>query len=61
MWARMVEVAQPKLAADTDGFYKAKVATARFYMQRVLPESNALFQSLIAGARPLMELDIAAF
>jgi hypothetical protein len=61
MWARMVKVALAKLSADADGFYRAKLATARFYMQRVLPESNALFQSVIAGARPLMELDAAAF
>ncbi|MBI1779080.1 MAG: acyl-CoA dehydrogenase C-terminal domain-containing protein [Proteobacteria bacterium] len=61
MWARMVKVAHAKLGADPEGFYKAKIATARFYMQRVLPESNALFQSLIAGARPLMEMEVAAF
>jgi butyryl-CoA dehydrogenase len=57
----MVKVALAKLAADADGFYKAKIATARFFLQRVLPESNALFQALIAGARPLMELEVAAF
>jgi hypothetical protein len=61
MWVRMAKVALPKLASDPDGFYKAKLATARFFLQRVLPESTALFQSLLAGARPLMELEAAAF
>ena len=52
MWARMVQVAQAKLAAGADGdaaFYEAKVQTARFFMTRMLPESGALFAQIMAG------------
>jgi hypothetical protein len=30
-------------------------------MARVLPETGALFQSLMSGAKPLMELEAEAF
>jgi len=39
LWARMADVAQQKLAAGEGdkAFYQAKVHTARFYYQRMLP------------------------
>lgn len=63
MWARMAEVAAAKVAAgeDTDGFYAAKITTARFYMERVLPQSGALFQQIMAGGASMMALEDAAF
>src|SRR5918996_754084 len=64
LWARMVEVAKPKLAAGADGdasFYEAKVRTARFFMTKMLPESGALFAQIMAGGAPLMDFDAAAF
>jgi alkylation response protein AidB-like acyl-CoA dehydrogenase len=61
LWARIAEVAQAKLVGDDPTFYKAKLATARFYVTRLLPETNALFASIGAGAKPLMELEAEAF
>src|SRR5918996_19636 len=69
LWARMVKVAKAKLAkadraggADGDAsFYKAKVATGRFFMTRMLPESGALFAQIMAGGKAIMEFDDAAF
>jgi Acetyl-CoA dehydrogenase C-terminal like/Acyl-CoA dehydrogenase, C-terminal domain len=64
LWARMVEVAKAKLAAGADGdaaFYEAKLRTARFFMTKMLPESGALFAQIMAGGRPVMEFDDAAF
>jgi hypothetical protein len=59
MWVRMAKAA---LARPGDAeFARTKLATARFYMARVLPETGALFQSLMSGAKPLMELEAAAF
>ena len=43
------------------GFHDAKLATARFYMARVLPESSALFTAIMAGKKPIMAMDEAAF
>jgi len=61
MWARIAEVSLSKLAGEEAPFYKGKVATARFFMARVLPETNALFANVAAGAKSLMELEAEAF
>ncbi len=61
LWARIAEVALGKLGGDEASFYKAKLATGRFYVTRLLPETNALFASIVAGAKPLMELEAEAF
>ncbi len=59
MWARMAQVALPKAAAG--GFYKAKVETAKFYMQRLLPQTGALLAAIQSGATVMMEFEAAAF
>ncbi len=62
LWTRMAEVSLPKVGADdSDGFYAAKVATARFYMQRLLPQTGALFASIMAGGKSMMAFEEAAF
>ncbi len=61
MWARMAKVSLAKLEGDETGFYRAKLATGRFYMTRILPESSSLFAGMMAGKAPLMEMDEAAF
>jgi alkylation response protein AidB-like acyl-CoA dehydrogenase len=64
MWARMAEVSLGKLAAAEQGereFYEAKLATARFFMARVLPQTGTLFSTLMSGKKSLMALAEAAF
>jgi len=63
MWARMAETAREKLDAGTEeaAFYDAKVKTARFFFAKLLPQTDALFRTIVAGAKPLMELDSDAF
>jgi len=62
LWARMAEVSLPKADQDdVQGFYAAKVATARFFMQRLLPQTGALFSSIMAGSKSTMAFDDAAF
>ena len=61
MWARMVKVSLPKLAGEETWFYKGKLATARFFMSRILPETSSLLTIISAGAKPLMELEAEAF
>ena len=60
LWARMAQVAEQKLAQDP-GFYGAKVATANFYIQRLLPRILSLEQSIRAGSASLFGLDAAQF
>jgi butyryl-CoA dehydrogenase len=61
LWARMAEVAIAKQDDDPDGFYKAKIATARFFADRILPETGARFSAIMAGGKSMMAFDDAAF
>ncbi|HBK06877.1 MAG TPA: acyl-CoA dehydrogenase [Acetobacteraceae bacterium] len=63
MWARTAVIAVEKLATpDADaGFYKAKLTTARFYMERVLPQVGGLLVAIKSGKGAMMEMDEAAF
>jgi butyryl-CoA dehydrogenase len=65
LWARMAEISMKKLAegegADPDGFYKAKVLTARFYTERILPDTGALLSKVMAGGKTMMAFEEAAF
>lgn len=64
MWARMAKVAQDKLAAGDHGkaeFYNAKLKTARFFMERMLPEVESRFRMVMAGAKPLMDMTESEF
>jgi len=62
-WARSAAVAAAALhKSDADaGFYKAKLATARFYFSRLLPRAEAHLDALGAGAKTLMELPPGQF
>lgn len=61
LWARTAEIALKKADADETGFYKAKLATARFFMARILPRTSALFAALSAGNDTLAAFDDEAF
>jgi alkylation response protein AidB-like acyl-CoA dehydrogenase len=63
MWVRSAVIAAEKLAkpGDDAGFYKAKLTTARFYMERVLPEVGGLLAAIKSGKASMMEMDEAAF
>jgi len=63
MWARAAKVAEEKLpAANGDaGFYQAKLATAQFFADRLLPQTSALWSSIKAGKASMMALEDAAF
>jgi hypothetical protein len=51
-WARMAKVALEKQASG-DPFYRAKLATARFYFAKLLPETASLIRTCRAGLAPL--------
>lgn len=63
MWVRSAVIAMEKLAAagPDAGFYKAKLTTARFYMERVLPQVGGLLTAIKSGKTAMMEMDEAAF
>ena len=55
MWAQTAKLAQDKTEGENTDFYKAKLATARFYMTRLLPQTSGLFAAIMAGAKPIMD------
>ena len=63
MWLRMAKAAIAKLpqANGKAPFYDAKIKTAKFFVQRVLPETDGLFKAVMAGGRTMMELDADQF
>ena len=62
-WLRMAVVAQQKIDAKEDptGFYKAKIATATFYFERILPRTRGLVETMLSGSDNLMALDADLF
>ncbi len=63
MWCRIAEAALAKLpkANGSAPRYSAKLVTARFFMERMLPETAAHLARIQAGAASTMELPDEAF
>jgi hypothetical protein len=59
-FARMAKIALAKQDSG-DPFYTAKLATARFYFAKLLPETASLIRSARAGVAPLMAMEEALF
>ena len=59
-WARMARIALDKQGSG-DPFYTAKLATARFYFARLLPETAYHIRAARSGSRNLMDLDADLF
>ena len=60
LWARMAKVALQKEGSG-DPFYAAKLATARFYFAKLLPETAGLIRTVRAGVAPMMAMDASMF
>jgi alkylation response protein AidB-like acyl-CoA dehydrogenase len=63
MWCRIVRAASAKLASGQGDTARmtAKLATARFFMEHMLPETSAHLARIQAGAVSTMELPAEAF
>ena len=56
-WAEMAVAARAALARGGDpAFYEAKLATGRFFMARILPETALRLARIRSGAAPVMDL-----
>ena len=60
-WAQMAQTAYEKLATDVEDrdFYRAKIKTAEFYFERLLPRTKSLSKTMMADPKTLMQLDQA--
>ena len=63
MWGKSAKAAQEKLDAGDDraDFLNNKLVTAKFYMERLMPETALRKTRIEAGADSVMALDAAAF
>ncbi|MBB3592584.1 alkylation response protein AidB-like acyl-CoA dehydrogenase [Rhizobium sp. BK529] len=63
MWARMAKAANERLAAgDTrEDYLKNKLITAKFFMERIMPETALRKTRIETGADTMMELAAEAF
>jgi alkylation response protein AidB-like acyl-CoA dehydrogenase len=62
MWARIAEAAQARIAGgDVDPFYRNKLVTGRYFLERILPETGMRLAKLKMGAGAVMALDAGAF
>ncbi|MBD2858000.1 acyl-CoA dehydrogenase C-terminal domain-containing protein [Spongiibacter sp. KMU-158] len=59
MWAKMAVLALD--AGEDDGFMKAKLQTAKFYFDRLLPRTEAHKLAMLSGADSTMAMDAEAF
>src|SRR6266446_5897206 len=61
MWCQIAAAAHRKLADNDSGRMNAKLVTARFFMERMLPETAAHLARIQSGATSVMELPAEAF
>lgn len=63
MWAKMAKTAQGKLASGDarEDYLKTKLVTAKFFMEKVMPETALRKTRIEAGADSVMELAAEAF
>ena len=57
LWARAAALARTRLDGDEAPFYRAKLDTARFFMERLLPQTGALLAAIASGGRTMMGFD----
>ena len=61
LWAMAALRAQEKQGGDDAAFYDAKIKTARFYFQRILPRTRGLVAAMESGVDNLTALPEDAF
>ncbi len=60
-WVRMVETALQQHDGEETEFYRAKILTGHFFLQRLLPQIGSLAAAVRAGSSVMMDFDEAAF
>ena len=61
LMARSAAVAAERLDAADGDFYKAKIATASYFAQHVIPEANSYRDAIVGGAESVLALEEALF
>ncbi len=63
MWLRMISAAQAMLAAGEGdaAFLEAKLITARYFAERIMPDTGALRRKIEGGAEAIMAMPVEMF
>ena len=61
LMARSAQIAADRVDEADGDFYKAKLVTARYFAQHVIPEANAYRDAIVNGAESVLALEEALF
>lgn len=61
VWTRYTEISFNRLNDDPEGFYKGKIESGKFYMNKLLPETGSLMSSIMSGAKLYNDYDDSYF
>ncbi len=61
LWVRMAEIGSAKVNGSESLFYQAKIDTAHFYFERLLPQCDMLHQTILSGSNTIMKFNDDAF
>ena len=61
LMARSAAIAVERLDAADGDFYKAKIGTATYFAQHVIPEANSYRDAIVGGAESVLALEEALF
>ena len=57
VWTQYAEISSNKKNEDPEGFYKAKIASGKYFMSKILPETGSLMSSIMSGAKYYNEFE----
>ena len=57
VWTQYAEISSNKQNEDPEGFYKAKIASGKYFMSKILPETSSLMTSILSGAKSYNEFN----
>ena len=55
------KASSPPAGKQAPGFYRAKLGTARFYAEHILPQAHGLKQEVVHGSTSTLALEEAQF
>ena len=61
VWTRYADISYNKQNDDPKGFYRAKIESGKFYMNKLLPETQYLMSSIMSGATSYTNYDDVNF
>ena len=63
LWAKMAQAAYEKIASGEGdiAFYEAKIQTAEFYFERILPRTKTLASTMMKKPKSLMQMEEESF